>query len=780
MNLLLRIGGVALVSAIALIVVRSLRGSRRDSTDRKAAVGSAATRSESSQAKQAGSPGQVSGAFACRIPAAVERENERTPPALIPPMGRAPSAVGESNESSSPSSSSEVLQAGSQRMRLRSQGDAVSADVSVAAEQRDVCVSAAPGETAVETRDALPGGVSSTGASLVTQGPGETGELPRVGSGVPSHDGGPTADTDTEKPIEPCDEARAPAPPSPPVGAPRTEVEREASIRLAQNGDNMPAGDDVASEPAAAILTAPSDRAIPGDLGKPPLDAAFASAEATVRAKVPLPPSEAESPGARARGAGEPPTGPRTPRKYHLAARAPGVPREAPPDLQDREGRDRALPIEVRLVFEKAGFCMVSLLPRRALALPAELAVSGSGDPPDLIALQDEWYQDVALPDAGALLRGGIEWEGAFSDGRTVRWSLSGREIYVLCRHDDLNGFVSTPRLILGEEHEQVILCTSERLEEVRGAIELTGSPDPVMLDGANGMPLGWVGLRGVFPRTPVAPSPLGDILDALRPLAHVEIVLQGGIRLERLTWLSGYPPRIRLRGDVGAIGNVVIDGREGTLSPDGGYVIPGWNLPGQHQVWCASASRSYSIREGAEDWEAWDAYTWSMGDFSAEGERNRPAICGVLIRPSRVAHKESRTVVVPASNSLLLGAVPGQIHTCGVRRDVRAGICTGFPWFDPVWAIPADVLQCDKRVARVLLMGDPRPAGGQEPPQGAGGLGRLQRAGREQARRIEAWCSAILTAGRKGLRTEPPRADVAGLWQEYKRHAKAIWRGLR
>src|SRR3990172_5057323 len=149
------------------------------------------------------------------------------------------------------------------------------------------------------------------------------------------------------------------------------------------------------------------------------------------------------------------------------------------------------------------------------------------------------------------------------------------------------------------------------------------------------------------------------------------------------------------------------------------------------------------------------------MGDSSADGERNRPAICGVLVRPPRVAPKESRAVVVPASNPILLGAVPGQIHSCGVRGDVRVASCAGFPWFDPVWAIPANTLRCDKRVARVLLIGGPRPVVGRETPQRVGVLKRPPRKRREHARNIEAWCSAILTAGRKGLRTEPPEADI-------------------
>lgn len=475
-----------------------------------------------------------------------------------------------------------------------------------------------------------------------------------------------------------------------------------------------------------------------------------------------IPPSNV---GQRAEG----PKRPREPRQYRPAVRAPGSPRQAARD-EEQAARERSLPIEVRLVLERAGFCRISLLPRRAPGLPEELAVSGSGDPPTLVALQEQWYQDVILPEPGTLLRDGVVWEGYAPDGRSVRWALSGREIYVLCRHVELSGFISAPRLVLGEQH--IVLCNMERLEEVKQAIALTGSPEPVILDTTSGVPQDWAGLRGVVPRVPVPSSSSGDILDALRPLADVEIVLEGGIRLERATWLSGYPPRIRLRGDVGAIRSVMIDGQDATLGTDGSYVTPKWDSPGEHQVWCASASRSYSIRDAAEDWEPWDAYTWSMADFSADREPTRPAICGVLVRPPSAAPEESRAIVMPASSPVLLGARPGEIHVCGNRSDVRTETCAGFPSFDPIWAMPADALRCDKRVACVTLIGHPVAVG--EFKRQAG------RAGRERERRVQAWCAAILDAGRKGLRTEPLRDDVAALWQEYKRRARAIWRSKR
>ncbi len=456
-------------------------------------------------------------------------------------------------------------------------------------------------------------------------------------------------------------------------------------------------------------------------------------------------------------------------------ARLPAEPREPAPASAERESRDRATSLEVRLVFERAGFCRVSLLPRRAAGMPVELAVRGSGDPPELLALQEEWYQDIVLSNLGNLLREGIEWVGSLPEGHQVRLSLSGRELYVLAGHSELYGFVSTPRLILGEEH--VVLCVAERLSEVRAAIAQAGSTEPTLLSSGSGVPAGWTGLRGVVPRTPIAPSPTGDILDALRPLADVKIALEGGIRIDRQTWLSGFPPTIRLRGDASAIGTVIIDGRDATVSPDSSYVVPGWDSLGGHSVWCTSESRTYEIRSGAEDWESWDAYNWSA--WRSRRQRHAVAsgaICGVLVRPSRVAQSDGRAIVVPASNPVLIGAAPGEIEICTPRSDVRAGFCVGFPWFEPVWAIPAIVRRRDNRTARVLLIGPQRPVAEDERQASMHAAGRsLFHSGR--SRRGNAWCAAIITARRKGLETEPTGAEIAALWRTYERRAKTFRR---
>src|SRR5262249_1872640 len=162
----------------------------------------------------------------------------------------------------------------------------------------------------------------------------------------------------------------------------------------------------------------------------------------------------------------------------------------------------------------------------------------------------------------------------------------------------------------------------------------------------------------------------------------------------------------------------------------------------------------------GADFWDPWDAYAWSLGEASASGTQSRPAICGVLVRPPRVARADSRPAVVAASNPILIGARPGEIEVCTPRGDVRAGLCVGFPWLEPIWAIAADALECDKRQARVLLIGpavtvDRRD---QESSMHSGGSAARRRA---LAWRIHRWCAAILAAGRKGLQTEPSLVQI-------------------
>jgi hypothetical protein len=439
--------------------------------------------------------------------------------------------------------------------------------------------------------------------------------------------------------------------------------------------------------------------------------------------------------------------------------------------------RERAQGVDVRIVFDRSGDCRLSLLPKRAAGMPEQLVVSGSGNPPELVALQDEWYQDVSVEEPGRLLQEGVTWSGELCDGRRARWSMGGRAIYVFARHQKLSGFVSTPRLVLGEE--QAVLCLCERLGEVREAIRLTGSPEPLILDAGCGSPAGWVCLRGATPQNPVPPREESDILNALCPLADIEIVLDGGIRIERQVWLAGYAPRVRVHGDVKMASPVTIDSAPATQDDQGGYTVAGCDLPGLHTVRCGSTSKNYEIREALEAWDAWDSYTWSMGEQNATVAGNHPAVCGVLVLPPGEVTEQRRVVLVPASHRVLLGTVPGQIQICSKRGDIPLGKCMVFPEFDPVWALPVDVFRCDKRTTRVLLIGEP----GTVTP---GGM--LPNAEKEQTsrgaptsrRQVQAWCAAICSAARKGLETEPGEDEISLLWQQYKRFARSLQRRTR
>jgi hypothetical protein len=463
--------------------------------------------------------------------------------------------------------------------------------------------------------------------------------------------------------------------------------------------------------------------------------------------------------------------GKRTPRQYRPVARVPLVPRAGTTATDEsRERQERALKIELRLRLEHGGFCQVFLLPRRDASLPEQLTVNKHEGPVSLIALQENWYQDILLPDLASLLQGGIEWEAHIAEGHFARWSLSGRELFVLTQHAQVSGFVSTPRLLLGECH--VVLCMEHRAADVRRAINATGSPTPIEFGADLGTPPGWMGFRDVIPRVPVTPSAEGDILDALCPQPDVDIILDSGIRVGRSTWLAGFPPRIRLRGDPSASSGVWIDGKLAALSSDQvAYVAEDWDRPGDHQAFCDGKVASYSLADGHEAWEPWEAYRWSLGELATADAPTRPAICGALALPPQgrqmLSGKEvrHRAVVVPVSNPMLLGAAPGQVYACSVRADLRTRTCTAFPPFRPIWALPADPLHCDKRSMRILLVGETHGPAENTP----GGR-----------RDVGGWYSAILAASRKGLLTDPDSPEVAAVWKAYKSLARALRRRLR
>ncbi|MBI3785208.1 MAG: hypothetical protein HY270_17590, partial [Deltaproteobacteria bacterium] len=450
-------------------------------------------------------------------------------------------------------------------------------------------------------------------------------------------------------------------------------------------------------------------------------------------------------------------------------------------DGQPKAGRKRAADIEVRLLFERGGYCKIALLLRRPEGLPEECTLLTNAGSIDILAVGDEWYQDLVPDGLGAVLRNGIVWTDK-SSGQD--WLLSGREIFVLGAGTTHRGFVSCSHMVLGREH--AVLCTTSTLHAVEEVLREAGCGTWKQMGEDDGAPQGWVILnnvdgngrvRGLVPQIPVPLVDGADIFNALRPRPEIEIALEGGLSLGYSSWLAGYPPAIRVYGDPAHTQTVLIDGQEAAASEQGSYTALGWDEPRFHQVWCNNVSKTYSLIQLERTWKAWAAYSFPLPPSrGAFGTANRIAVCGPLVCPFADAEAfgevmdQRRIIHVVPTNPVLLGAMPGQVLEAVSRRDVRGAQGIASPSFLPVWALPAQPLACDKRSTRILLVGEL-----DRPCSIATGLKRS-----ETPPGLYHWCRLILDAGRKGLAVEPPTDAAVELWRQYKRHARGLWRRAR
>ncbi len=461
----------------------------------------------------------------------------------------------------------------------------------------------------------------------------------------------------------------------------------------------------------------------------------------------------------------------RQPRKSPLKYR--GLVRTAPKQKEaGRSGspdesspRDRSLPIEVRLMVQRGGFCTVSLIAKRISNLPENLTVTTPDGSLGLRALQEEWYQDIIPPDISRVLGEGIEW-GQEGDGNRCRWLLSGREIYVLAARPDLRGYVSQPCLGLGREH--VVLCTERLRDPVEEAIRTAGATPSEVMDSSVGAPPGWVALRGIIPKAAVLPTDGPDIFNAVRPLPRIEISIEGGIRLEYAIWLEGFPPSIRVYGDADHSGEVLIDGHRASCGEDDAYRVNGWDSVGSHTVWCGGSSKSYSITQFTASWELWDAYTFPV----SYGADRRLAVCGPLVREWPDEGGANRSLLVPETHPIVIGSVPGQCFAAARCARVRGIPLVASPPFDPVWALPPDPLHCDKRNTAIMSIGKPIP------PELV--RQRVQQVSCARRASVTSWCRLILDASRKGLHTRPDTETIRELWNDYELLARRIWRAQK
>ena len=459
------------------------------------------------------------------------------------------------------------------------------------------------------------------------------------------------------------------------------------------------------------------------------------------------------------------PSRPPLPSRYHPPSQEPvTVPQPSRKQPPMQQARQRSFDLTLRLLFNRSGHFRVGILPQRGNDAPEEIALGPEGNSHTVAAVHDGFYEDVYPENLSALLVDGISWEGRTESDVLGSWTLSGRDLYVLTTHKDLHGFAQATRLKIGREH--IVLCRNSLLALVEPILYQIGCAGFIKLDESQGAPAGWTAIRGahserkviqgIVPTNAVRVETGPEILSILQPEPDLEIDLQGGIYLQQSTWLHGFPPRICVSGDIQPEIEVFIDGNRAVVEADGSFTNQGYDAVGEHAVSIpvANTSRIYRITEGKEDWPPWDAHGLACGQ-----------LCGPLLLASD-ASATLRAVVVPSSNSVILGAEPGDIAYCPrIQGPKQVGCVT----FHAVWAIPFDAFGCDKKTTTIRLLS-------------ARQLVKVHRrkfTGKEAARVI-AWSAAILNASRKGLLvdTSDPHAPV--LWKEYKSQARSLWRMLK
>jgi hypothetical protein len=243
--------------------------------------------------------------------------------------------------------------------------------------------------------------------------------------------------------------------------------------------------------------------------------------------------------------------------------------------------------------------------------------------------------------------------------------------------------------------------------------------------------------------------------------------VLEGGVCLGHNSWMAGQPPAIRVYGTPEHIEKVLIDRQDAVCLENGMHVAPGWDKAGTHEVWCGGATSKYTLVDVDAHWNPWAAYSFPSSSHSTV----RAGICGPLVRlfadgdPSPIDSLREAIDIAP-SNPVLLGSSPGEIFIASPRDDIRGANCLVSPPFEPIWALPARPLHCNKNENHVLLIGRAVIPGNLTTIPGT-----------NDSRAAERWWRLILDASRKGLPVEPTTQEAAELWAQYKQQARKLKR---
>jgi len=354
-------------------------------------------------------------------------------------------------------------------------------------------------------------------------------------------------------------------------------------------------------------------------------------------------------------------------------------------------------------------------------------------------------YDDLDLPWTGELLDGELRFTS--TDG--FRWLRSARRVHIFAADPNEPDLISVGAARPGVAH--ALVCRSSDTAHIRSAAASTGSPELHAHEHWQGIPDGWTVLSRYTP-THAAALPLPPDLRPLDPGAGLEILFEGGLAIRPRVYVAGHPPRIAI-SPAPAGASITIGGEPATLSADGAWEAPGWDVPGQHMVDVVPGpSASYEIAADPWDmagWDFWDAHPNRFGN-RALGPWTRAEICGAQIRgPVGEA-------VFAAETQPTLIALGSRSGAASLQRRGDVAVSVGFMAEAPSFLLAATGQR--RTQGRVIWLGlTPASQGSRRPDPD--------------------WVAAVRTAASRRLPLD--RSDALGedAWRKAKERARRLKR---
>jgi len=360
-------------------------------------------------------------------------------------------------------------------------------------------------------------------------------------------------------------------------------------------------------------------------------------------------------------------------------------------------------------------------------------------------AYDTQRYDDLDLPWTGELLDG--ELRLASTDG--FRWLRSARRVHVFTADPNEPDLISVGAARPGLAH--ALVCRSGDTAEIRSAAASAGSPELHAHEHWRGIPDGWTVLSRYTPMHAAA-LPLPPDLRPLDPGAGLEILFEGGLAIRPRVYAAGHPPQIAISPAPGGA-SITIGGEPATLSADGGWEAPGWDVPGQHMVDVVPGpSASYEIAAdpwAVAGWEFWDAHPGRFRN-RAQGPWARAEICGAQIRGP-----VGETVFAAETQPTLI-ALGSRSDAALLQRRGDVSVSVGFMAEAPSFLLAATGQR--RTQGRVIWLG-------------------LTPASQGSRRRDPDWVAAVRSAASRRLPLQ--RSDVLGeeVWRKAKERARRLKR---